>query len=599
MLNLLDLDLRFFQRVLALGQLRLRLREALLRRFIGSVVVGLPLRQLGAGRFQLGFAVGKLLLTLRKLRLAVLDLPARFVQLRFLGGKGRVGLGAGSIQLGLSRIQLFLGLLELQILLELLVALKLVDQQLRRVQQRLAGQILRRAHSQPGKTLFHLPPRDEQRLVLHRKSRFFKLRQTVLDLGAVVVQLLLLRVELGVGVGFGFGQRRFALGELRLAGFQLRALFLQRLFGILQRLAILRDLRTAAVQLPLGRGQLGLGVRALRTVFRLSLVILRLRLRQRLARRVDHAVIADLCALLQRLRQRRFERIHLRGVGLGVERPVGTRRADVDLRKIVHGKRVRRRIGKSVDAAAAQRCRAALHVQVQRRGTQTNHGEFLHRKAVVYGRARDAQGLAQRVLAEAVRVEQAFVRVFRQTARRKLRHADALRQGEELDRPLRAVHLGHGIHRDRALRRLHAGKPGKIVHVLLRQAERRDQSEVKELRFLDIIPAGAQHGGLRRLQAAEEAHAQRDDGKDRQKAPQRVPQLPQVIFSPRAAHHHSISSTGVGRSFVCMDCTVPFLMWITRSAIAVSAELCVMMTTVMPFLRLCACKSARICLPVL
>ena len=36
----------------------------------------------------------------------------------------------------------------------------------------------------------------------------------------------------------------------------------------------------------------------------------------------------------------------------------------------------------------------------------------------------------------------------------------------------------------------------------------------------------------------------------------------------------------------------------TRSAMAVSAELCVMMTTVMPPARLCACSRDKICLPV-
>ena len=75
-------------------------------------------------------------------------------------------------------------------------------------------------------------------------------------------------------------------------------------------------------------------------------------------------------------------------------------------------------------------------------------------------------------------------------------------------------------------------------------------------------------------------------------------QLAQIILPPRA-HYHSISSMGTGFSLTAMDWTVPFLIWMTRSAMAVSAELCVMMMTVIPFSRLCFCNSARICLPVL
>ena len=48
----------------------------------------------------------------------------------------------------------------------------------------------------------------------------------------------------------------------------------------------------------------------------------------------------------------------------------------------------------------------------------------------------------------------------------------------------------------------------------------------------------------------------------------------------------------------CMLSTVPFLMWMTRSAIGVMALLCVMTTTVTPFCRQVSCNSLRICLPV-
>ena len=63
--------------------------------------------------------------------------------------------------------------------------------------------------------------------------------------------------------------------------------------------------------------------------------------------------------------------------------------------------------------------------------------------------------------------------------------------------------------------------------------------------------------------------------------------------------YHSILSTGVGAGFVSTAVTVPLLMWMTRSAIAVSAELCVMTMTVRPVLRQVSCKSFSTCLPVL
>ena len=63
--------------------------------------------------------------------------------------------------------------------------------------------------------------------------------------------------------------------------------------------------------------------------------------------------------------------------------------------------------------------------------------------------------------------------------------------------------------------------------------------------------------------------------------------------------YHSILSTGTGSGFVSVLCTVPLLMWITRSAMAVSAVLCVMTMTVRPVWRQVSCNRRSTCLPVL
>ena len=70
----------------------------------------------------------------------------------------------------------------------------------------------------------------------------------------------------------------------------------------------------------------------------------------------------------------------------------------------------------------------------------------------------------------------------------------------------------------------------------------------------------------------------------------------------RASHsilYHSICSTGTICSFLRISVTVPFFTVIIRSAIAVIAWLCVMTTTVTPFLRQVSCSSFSTALPVL
>ena len=63
-------------------------------------------------------------------------------------------------------------------------------------------------------------------------------------------------------------------------------------------------------------------------------------------------------------------------------------------------------------------------------------------------------------------------------------------------------------------------------------------------------------------------------------------------------YHHSIVSTETGLGFICISATLPFLIFITRSAMGVIAELWVITITVIPFFRHISCKSFRIAFPV-
>lgn len=74
----------------------------------------------------------------------------------------------------------------------------------------------------------------------------------------------------------------------------------------------------------------------------------------------------------------------------------------------------------------------------------------------------------------------------------------------------------------------------------------------------------------------------------------------QPVVPPMAGRrYHSISSTGVGCGLTCEDRTVPDLIRITRSAMAVRAWLWVMTMTVRPVWRQVSCSSFSTLLPVL
>ena len=286
----------------------------------------------------------------------------------------------------------------------MLVALKLVDQKLRRVEQRFPCEVFRRAGRQAVELFLDLAARDQKRLVLRWQTRIVELLQSILDLRAVFVQLGLLRIQLRISLAFGRGKLRRAVGILLFARFELFAAFRQGLFRILELLAVGFDLPTRTVELAFRGFQLPFRVGALALILCRALVILLLRVRQRVACVVDDVLIAHLRTLVQCGGQRRAQRVDVVGIGLGIDRPVGILRAKVDLRKVIEGKRVLWDICKSVDAAAAEGGRAALNVQIQRRGTQADDREFFHGKAAVKACFRHFKRCSQNILGEAVRI---------------------------------------------------------------------------------------------------------------------------------------------------------------------------------------------------
>ena len=154
---------------------------------------------------------------------------------------------------------------------------------------------------------------------------------------------------------------------------------------------------------------------------------------------------------------------------------------------------------------------------------------------------------------------------------------------------------------------------GQIVNVVVGQAQSGQHVEVHQVVMVVISVGGVLHHRGGGAQAGQKSHRQGGQQQQGEEAapglsdlPQRVGNQAVVLGSHRrnpllsrcSEDYHSISSTGVGWSVRSTAATVPFLMWMTRSAMGVRAVLWVMTTTVMPCLRQVSWSSLRICLPV-
>ena len=149
---------------------------------------------------------------------------------------------------------------------------------------------------------------------------------------------------------------------------------------------------------------------------------------------------------------------------------------------------------------------------------------------------------------------------------------------------------------DRTFRKQYVRFVLKDLHVVFSQAERGHETVIEKVEGRQIIVRRLQHGVVCYSQTNKKAHAKRDDGEDGKITSQGGLDCSEKRTDEHG--HHSISSTGMTVSLTCWSTIVPLLTRMIRSAIAVSAELCVMMTTVMPLSRAVFCRIFRTDLPV-
>ena len=507
MLKLVDLDLCVLELLPAVGKLRLGIGELLFRLGLSGGIVGLALLQLslrgvhgGPARCDLAPAVLELLFAVLELLLGRIELRLFFIQCLH-------GLAALCIQLRLC-------LLQLQIALIGLALLKLAQQQIRRFDQPLRQQGLGAARLLQGKALGELAARDLQGLILHEDAAVIELLLRGVDLGLCGIELVE-RVLLCLREG----GKAFVI--LLLPGLQLLFAAGQLGFCLREAGAVVFQLLRAVVELRAGVSKLLLGLRAPLLIFRKAVVIFLLRLGKRIARLVDDVVIALLRALLQRGGQRRTHGVDGGIVGIGIE--VRTLRAiqqQVNFRKIVHGERLRLQQHEAVQCAAAEARRTALRAEIQRCFRKADDGEGRLRERIVHGRSLHRERFAEVGLREAVGIGKALVRTLRHAPGRQAGAVDRIGERQSLERHALVFKLGREVDAPRALGSPHAVQPGKIIGVLLRQAERADKTVVKQLRFLHILRSGAEHGGLRDLQARKKTDAEGNDGDDGQKPPE-------------------------------------------------------------------------------
>ena len=147
-----------------------------------------------------------------------------------------------------------------------------------------------------------------------------------------------------------------------------------------------------------------------------------------------------------------------------------------------------------------------------------------------------------------------------QTALHHIQKVEPLRHGAHVHDPIG----GDGVQIPATLHRLHAAGCGQRVQILFRHAQRGQDIAVHEVGAVIVIVGGVLHVRRGGAQAGQEGHRQRRQHQDGQIPAERVPDLPERVGAQSILMlHHSISSTGVGRSLRSTPATLPFLMWTT------------------------------------
>ena len=149
--------------------------------------------------------------------------------------------------------------------------------------------------------------------------------------------------------------------------------------------------------------------------------------------------------------------------------------------------------------------------------------------------------------AEDGRVPQALAAALRQAAQQKLRHGDLFGQGLKVPDLLVTVSKARiGVGEAGPLRRVHARKLPEGGGIGLHEAETAHELKIVHLLPAHIVVGGAQHVRLGALEPGVEAHTQRHNGEDREKAAQRRADAPQEHFSGFGVHALTIRSLRSG-----------------------------------------------------
>ena len=209
------------------------------------------------------------------------------------------------------------------------------------------------------------------------------------------------------------------------------------------------------------------------------------------------------------------------GILVGIDLAPRPGQTQIKLRIVVQCKRLRQQIYERRERSAADGGAAALVIDVQNALCNAGDGEFPPGKAVqrvfaVFLRQNDR--LAEILLGIQQPVGQTFVRRLRQPAAFEPRQVNLRRQGQKPARLRRAAR--DGSQRVRALfslAGLHTCIGGEGLCVRLVKADGADEPEIVHPVRPGIVVQRMYHRGLCQPQAAEKAHAQRDNRRDCQK----------------------------------------------------------------------------------
>ena len=420
----------------------------------------------------------------------------------------------------------------------------------------------------------------------------------------MLLRKLLLRAgKLRIGLRFLLLKLYFPRSQLLQPCVNLRLRRLQLGLPLIPLLLLALQLSLAFIQLRFGGLKLLQRLLALRLILLKALVICRLSVLQLLPRLRLYGLIP---ALRQLFRQR-FQGVRHVGqklIILGIVKGIIFIQFQSDLciypiqiKRTVCDIQIRRQ------GALSQRGAAPFKIHKNRGAAQADNGKFFHRQAVpriLFIGLGQGQGLSNVRVCIVEAVRQALSCPLRPPARLQLRHADLRRQTEQAKGQivLGVLTAQKHIQGDGALRRSNPRLLRQRLHSLPGVSICVENPQIKQGLRVYVILRRRHHVAFGGTQSHQKTGAQRNDRQNGQIPTQRLLNGAAEV-SPHGPAHHSISETGWGVGLIRDSTTVPFFTRTTRSAMAVSAELWVMIKTVMPVLRPVSCSSFKMAFPVL